>query len=43
MVNAFEIPLAKALYGAVFVPYLVYGFLYCIEGCKYQFYKQEET
>ena len=36
MVKAFEIPEARALFGACFMQYLMYGFVYVIEGCKYQ-------
>ena len=35
MVNYSEIPYAKALLGAVFIQYVIYGVLYILEGFKY--------
>jgi hypothetical protein len=42
MVNQYIIPYAKGLYSAVFIQYLIYGFLYCIEGVKLQEIQQKE-
>jgi hypothetical protein len=42
MVNAYTIPDAKGLYSAVFIQYLIYGFLYCIEGAKLEEIQQKE-
>ena len=41
MVKPFEIPEARAMFGALFLQYLVYGFLYMIEGCRYTQLYQE--
>jgi hypothetical protein len=35
MANTYVVPLARALYGAVFMQYLLYMILYIIEGCKF--------
>lgn len=42
MVNSYTIPDAKGLYSAVFIQYLIYGFLYCIEGAKLEEIQQKE-
>ena len=42
MVNAYVVPQARALFAALFTQYLIYGFLYCVEGCKYEEFKKEE-
>ena len=42
MVNQYIIPDAKGLYSAVFIQYIIYGFLYCIEGAKLEEIQQRE-
>jgi hypothetical protein len=43
MVNAYQIPQAKGLYGAVLIQYIIYGFLYIIEGAKIREIKDAEN
>jgi hypothetical protein len=35
MVNTDQIPYAKALLGALFIEYVIYGAIYIVEGIKY--------
>lgn len=39
----YQVPAARALMGAQFLQYLIYGFLYCVEGCKYEELIQNEA
>ena len=41
MVKPFEVPEARALFAAVFLQYVAYGFFYVIEGCKYEEIRKE--
>jgi len=42
MVNAYQIPQAKGMFSAVFIQYLIYGFLYVVEGAKIKEIKDAE-
>jgi hypothetical protein len=34
MENEFSIPFATAIFGGIFIQYIIYGFLYIIDGCR---------
>ena len=42
MANQYSIPYSRALFGAAFVQWFIYSFLYMVEGCKYHEIKNEE-
>ena len=42
MANLYTIPYSRALFGAAFIEWFIYSFLYMVEGCKYNEIKSEE-
>ena len=41
--SEYVVPQATALFGAAFLQYFAYGFLYMVEGCKLSEIKEEEN